>query len=189
MSIQFACTNCGQPIEVDDEHAGESAACPYCHHVVTVPQESTYKPEAAVPARPATGSPHPAAGGYGADLGAERGRRLGSYGLICTGITIVLLVIASIVAGYMIASRPGGLPQGKMSNEQMEKLMVEIGHAPAIQGLSIAAFVAALVGLTFGVVSVSQARAGNWRGWLALVVCGAYVVCNCATPLLIRPPA
>jgi DNA-directed RNA polymerase subunit RPC12/RpoP len=52
MAIQFTCTHCGQPIEVDDEHAGRTAACPYCQHLVTVPQQSTFDPHSAVPARP-----------------------------------------------------------------------------------------------------------------------------------------
>ena len=44
MAIQFACPGCSQPIEVDDEIAGKSAACPYCQHVVTVPDQTTYSP-------------------------------------------------------------------------------------------------------------------------------------------------
>lgn len=50
MAIQFNCPSCTQPIEVDDEVAGQSAACPYCGKVVTVPTASTYRP--AVSARP-----------------------------------------------------------------------------------------------------------------------------------------
>lgn len=52
MAIQFQCPGCKQPIEVDDEHAGKTAACPYCRGVITVPQQSTYEPEPIPPARP-----------------------------------------------------------------------------------------------------------------------------------------
>jgi endogenous inhibitor of DNA gyrase (YacG/DUF329 family) len=50
MSIQFHCPSCAQAIEVDDDVAGQSAACPYCGKVVTVPTQSTYQPP--VSARP-----------------------------------------------------------------------------------------------------------------------------------------
>jgi len=41
MAIQFNCPGCRQPVEVDDEWAGEHVACPFCQRVVTAPAEST----------------------------------------------------------------------------------------------------------------------------------------------------
>ena len=62
MAIQFLCPGCNQPIEVDDDQAAKRAACPYCRQVVTVPEQSTYRPEESVPsARPAWSEAGPAA--------------------------------------------------------------------------------------------------------------------------------
>ncbi len=57
MVVQFRCTSCEKPIEVDDEVAGRQVTCPYCHDVVDAPAESTYEPEPV--ARPAGPSPPP----------------------------------------------------------------------------------------------------------------------------------
>ncbi len=56
MAIHFACPSCRQPIEVDDDWAGQSAACPYCRNVVTAPAASTWPStdiQQAAPGRPA----------------------------------------------------------------------------------------------------------------------------------------
>lgn len=72
MAIQFICVGCSQPIEVDDEFAGRSAACPYCRHVVTVPSSSTFHPDHPIPARPLAGRPPVGgAGRFGTELSAE----------------------------------------------------------------------------------------------------------------------
>ena len=39
MSIQFLCSACGQPIEVDDDMANLTVTCPYCRNSVIVPDE------------------------------------------------------------------------------------------------------------------------------------------------------
>lgn len=65
MAIQFRCPGCTQPIEVDDEFAGQNASCPYCQRVVTVPAESNYGMETPPPARPAAGAASEQTGGAG----------------------------------------------------------------------------------------------------------------------------
>ena len=40
MAIQFMCSACSQPIEVDDEWASRLVACPYCRKTVTAPAAS-----------------------------------------------------------------------------------------------------------------------------------------------------
>lgn len=41
MAIRFQCGSCSQPIEVDDEWASKTVACPYCRKTITAPAEST----------------------------------------------------------------------------------------------------------------------------------------------------
>lgn len=50
MPIQFLCVSCGDPIEIDDEWAGKSVACPFCRSTVVAPTESTYETPPVVPA-------------------------------------------------------------------------------------------------------------------------------------------
>lgn len=188
MPIQFACTNCGQPIEVDDEHAGQSAACPYCRHVVRVPDESTYRPDGAIEARPAEPpAPQRAAGATAGEsaqaLTAARARKSGIYGLLGAGLAVALFTIAVAISGYMMMDRLGGVPQQPLTAEQNRQLQEEIARSPVVGLLIIAGLFSAVVGLVFGVVSVSQQAAGNWRGWLAVAVCAAFVLCNCVAPI------
>ncbi|GAF80953.1 unnamed protein product [marine sediment metagenome] len=49
MAIRFQCASCSQPIEVDDEWASKTVACPYCHKTVTAPAESTLGDVAQIP--------------------------------------------------------------------------------------------------------------------------------------------
>jgi hypothetical protein len=67
MPIQFHCKSCQGWIEVDDEHSGGKAICPFCQTVNGVPGELR-KPQ---PARPAQ---EPGAGPAGQALGGQ-----GSY--------------------------------------------------------------------------------------------------------------
>lgn len=41
MSIRFQCQSCSQPIEVDDEWACKTVACPFCSATINAPQQST----------------------------------------------------------------------------------------------------------------------------------------------------
>src|ERR1051326_6963684 len=68
MAIQFSCPGCSQPIEVDDQFAGQTAACPYCRQVVSVPVQSTLHARPAVMAQPASMNP-----GFGAIRGLHVG--------------------------------------------------------------------------------------------------------------------
>ena len=62
MVIRFQCSACSQPIEVDDEWALRTVACPYCHKTITAPAESTLGDLSQIPtATPLTGEEsHPA---------------------------------------------------------------------------------------------------------------------------------
>jgi len=129
MAIQFLCPGCNQPIEVDAEHAGKSAACPYCRQVVAVPLESTYRPDLVVAARPGPSLPpaQPAADVVPAPVlrsplpappeslhvgptltpRQRRARTYGVYALVCAGIAVALLVALAIAAMGVAAQDPG----------------------------------------------------------------------------------
>jgi hypothetical protein len=63
MSISFACPECAAPIEVADEHAGQSGQCPRCQRVIEIPTPTkiltSKATPAAVPARDWWEEPRP----------------------------------------------------------------------------------------------------------------------------------
>lgn len=122
MAIRFACPSCGQPIEIDDEWAGQSVACPYCRRVVAAPRESSWPPgnvPVAVPAgavsspsaRSALGGitpPPPPAGvapsrPYAGDYPRPQGAGLSSAGW---ALLLALFCGALSIFGWMIWFSP-----------------------------------------------------------------------------------
>ncbi len=202
MPIQFSCTSCSEPIEVDDEHAGQTAACPYCRHVVTVPQESTYHPDAAIQARPTTpdasrGGDHAddeekraASWGAGADLETAQvsARRraaatFGNFGLICTVLACVLFGIATVRAMYVVLGSAAATQPGPLSLADMPEAQQALAGDPWYMGPIMGALFFAVVGLVLSIVSVVQEKRGNWRGFIGIVVCGLFLLCTCGSAL------
>ncbi len=195
MSIQFCCTNCSQPIEVDEEHAGKTAACPYCRHMVTVPQQSTYNASAAIDARPAAG---PGAPEYAETLGAldvppvahrrppvslprqRAAATFGAYALICALLALVLFGIGAIgsvtIAFKNLSNDNGAL---SMSPSDIEKMQTALTQHPWISAVQFGGLFFALAGLVLAIISLTQSARGNWRGIVSVVVCGVFLLCLC----------
>jgi DNA-directed RNA polymerase subunit RPC12/RpoP len=193
MSIQFRCSGCDQPIEVDDEHAGKMAACPYCHRVVAVPQTSTFEGGPIMPARPA-GSPEgetptlptPPTPEWQAevDLRARAARRLGNYAWICLGITIALLAAAAFIVGSLMFSKLG---PGQITPESLHEVQTQVEQELAKRSdfiaLSFAFEVLSVVALALSVASVVRSPQRNARGIAALIVSALFVLCICGGSL------
>lgn len=196
MSIQFTCSQCGQPIEVDDEHAGKTAACPFCQHLVTVPPQSTFQPETVTPARPAGTSV--ASPGEQTDAlptvapaypyqgpppipppRLRAARTLGAYALICSLLAIVVFGVGIVRGLYLLEQ--SGLLQGKAepSPEQFKKWQRQIGMDTWVAGPQLGGLFFALAGLTLAIVSLTQSARGNWQGVTAAVLCGLLFLCLC----------
>lgn len=197
MAIQFSCSNCDQPIEVDDQHAGQTAACPYCRTLLNVPQQSTCDAQPAVTARPAE---HDPAGGWthdrdapalptgvehGADPDRQRAARTyGNYALICSGITLLLLGIAVMLCMSLMVNEIGYPPPETLNEEQVQDMLAEVLQDARVVGLSLGALFFALVGAVCAIVSLTQSARGNWRGITAVIVCGLFLLCNCSQILI-----
>ena len=194
MSIQFCCTQCGQPIEVDDQHAGQTAACPYCRHMVSVPPESTYHPETAVAARP-TPPPsgetptaaEPVDYTQAPPAGSARphtARTWGNYCLVSTAL-ILLLFVSAIARAFVLFAK-FGLPQAQTapSADEMRKMQLQIGTDPWLAGSMMGALFFAVVTLVLGIVSLAQSRRGNWRGILGVAIGGLFVLCVCGANIV-----
>jgi DNA-directed RNA polymerase subunit RPC12/RpoP len=196
MAIQFQCSGCSQPIEVDDDFAGQQATCPYCRHVVTVPDASTYGPDQAVEARPAGDEPTPpappqrdtldgappAAPFPPSDPFAATQRRqvadaYGRYALICAGIVVALLIISAVASMPMMAElMPAPGEPAPPMQEQFERVQNLPGSAwVSAAGCGIQFF--GVVGLPLAIASLVQSRARSWQGWTGLAICGLAVLC------------
>lgn len=193
MPIQFRCTQCQQPIEVDDEHAGQAAACPYCQALVTVPSESTFRPDGAVVARPLDervppAPPAPPAGLRPPYIPAPRrqaANTFGKYALICTILAVILFAVYLIAFMTQVVPALGGLPTGQLDQDEIERLQEAMSKHPWVVAVQFGVFFFTLVGLVLGIVSLAQNRHGNWRGVTAVVLCGMYIVCVCGGTLLL----
>jgi Na+-transporting methylmalonyl-CoA/oxaloacetate decarboxylase gamma subunit len=207
MAIQFQCPGCSQPIEVDDIYAGQTAACPYCRRVVSVPTESSLGEPPVTAARPTNGSGE--AGGWAAGESPESGeggappplpprpipgelhvgpsltprehaaRTLGTYALVCTAI-VFLLFVAMIVYGVsQVASDFLGNPGSQPSPERMAEIQKQFASDRWVGAADIGMAFFALVGVVLAIVSLVQGRRSNWRAVLSLVICGLVVLCVC----------
>lgn len=209
MAIQFHCANCGQPIEVDQEHAGRTAACPYCQSMIRVPTESTLASGGVVAARPGPDlgstealTPPPPLPGYGASTGlpglpagvpALEPRRAaarvwGNFGLIAGVLGITLMVVLFLTSAAAFGKRLSELqreyPDPKALSEalQTKELQAEFQGNPwiaTIAGLSCGTFFFSIVGLVLGIVSLVQSRARNWRGWVSVLLGSVFFGCFC----------
>jgi DNA-directed RNA polymerase subunit RPC12/RpoP len=189
MAIQFRCAQCGHPIEVDDEHAGQTAACPYCQHVMSVPRESTYQTSGVVSARPLERAPvdlygqrgpavgEPVAPGAGPTARQRAARIYGGYALVCALLALLLWGIV-LIRAFMLLGQSGRWVTPP-THVEMSQFQQQAQHDPWIMGPQVAALFFALVGLILAVVSLTRTVGGNWRGVVAAVICSLMFLCQC----------
>jgi hypothetical protein len=206
MAIQFHCSNCGQPIEVDDQYAGRAAGCPYCKAVVTAPPNSTFEPGAVSPARPAGGPfpdrtegfegppsvlPPPLPSAPPLDpRAAERERAAATWGRfsLISGTLGLALLAAAMVVGFVKMSPRIAQLQRENPNAALQDIMKQLESTPGVgitNALSCGAMFFSLVGLSLSIVSLVQSRRNNWRGWAGLLLGLTPVICFCGSVVLL----
>ena len=200
MAIQFRCPHCGKAIEVDDEHAGGEALCPFCDQTVRVPPESTLRVE---PARP-VGEVPPVPGassGPGAAATPElpelpsaetvarqmAARSFARYALI-SAVLCYLLFGAVMVYSFSVAVQgimelaSGPAPPTTQQQAEIRRSMFEkLQQTPWVAAANLGSLFFALVGVLLAIVSLRQQRSGNWMAVLSLVGCGLYMTCTCGS--------
>lgn len=198
MAIQFCCTQCGQPIEVDDEHAGKTAACPYCRHMISVPPQSTYSAEAGVAARPLGGTGAAGPSPFSVEIGAtsaiaidplvaerqRRARKFGDYAMVITALALIVFVAALVGVVSVMLRELGTVSTASPSAEQIEQVQRVMTKHAWIPMASFASLLLTVIGLSLGIVSLTQTARGNWRGILSVVLCGLFLLCVCTAQLL-----
>ncbi len=202
MSIQFECPSCSQPIEVDNEHAGQTAACPYCRKVVSIPTETTLAPQASTAARPMGPalSTEAAPASDSAPLDLHLGPKLtprqraaisfGNYGLICSVLT-VLIFAATISFELVLLFRELGVDVATASQspptheETARALEVVAKKHPWLAAGPLGGGFFAIVGLALGIASLRGRRKSNWRAIVTVLICGTTTAC-CASGALLE---
>jgi len=193
MAIQFHCAGCNNPIEVDDDYAGRTAACPYCNKVVTVPQTSTLDPDAPVVARPAAGAAGPSAPplpaaqtlhvGPAGTLAEEAAATYGNYGLICAALAVVLIGAAFVSLATALIPEFSQVPQSQPSREWMMEILTSNPPPTWVPAAMLGASFFSIVGLALSITSLRRCRRKNWRGFIGTAVCASLSGC-CALEVL-----
>ncbi len=197
MAIRFRCKQCQEPIEVDEELAEKLARCPFCQTVVTVPGRSEVEIDEVATARPV----EPASGGLppvpAANVPLHVGPRpmtyaqhgavaYGNYSLIATALFITLTVAMAVILAIELShiqagsSQPTQPPSFAEATEMLEDVR---NRKPWISALPMGGLFFALIGLVFGIISLSK-WVGSWRGWVAVTICGGYLLMSCVGALL-----
>lgn len=198
MAIQFPCPVCGKAIEVDAEFAGQSAQCPYCRDVVTVPHASTLGTVSAgaiegQPAEAQTGdiveSPTaeaeaPSQRLVRPDAATVAARRFGTFALVFAFLAVACIGAQTVYVLVKVAPRMEGAAT-QPTPEQVERWLQEIVEndpvaATFVMLLPLAGAGCALLGLALAIASLSRVRSGNWRGIVALIVCAGFLLVFCA---------
>jgi hypothetical protein len=170
MAIQFQCPSCGQPIEIDDEWAGQEVSCPFCRKVVTAPANSTWHatriPQAAplVLPPPPFGVPGDQLTPTGVPLAARRTKSFAMWACLLSA-TGWLLLIVTMMAGARVLSpileqvHDPSLDVGQQQQRLIEAVQKETARNPKpFFGMAVAsmtglgclmgALVVSIVGLT-----------------------------------------
>lgn len=191
MAIRFACPSCAQPIEVDDEWAGQSVGCPYCKKVVTAPAGSIWPADRIPVATPLSPSPEPVqpAPEYAGTANPPQTLASGAPWALTLAITSALLSIFGAMVwlytwGTALEEKVGRNP----TQEQIQKAysdMVSSGQFPD----SPLAMAAAVVGALCGIGGLALAiRTLIWqqpRRGMAIAACVISVAFSCCGGLLV----
>lgn len=190
MAVQFACRQCGQPIEVDDDLAGQTVTCPYCLKVVTTPRTSTLPPSPATTTAtdgPA-GRPVEAAMEYATEAPPPRRSRAS----VCGWVSLATIIVAGLSLLYVIAvlaSIVRGLdPQLKTQQDVQEfqkALQEEVETRPGVMVLAVAgACVLPLAGVVCAIIALAARAQPRWPAILALGLVGFLILLSCAGALM-----
>jgi hypothetical protein len=207
--IQFHCTSCGKPIEIDEEWAGHSVTCPFCQKEVTAPtpnlQQEPLGGGVDSSERRAVSSAE-----YSSTYPDSQVRLPNPYGL--WGLILSLVSVAAILAGLAlfanfflplmaepIESLQEELESAASDSEKQEitrskqreiveefQRMVENGEVPASSivlayGGIIGGMGLAVVGLILSIVGVTRRNARKGAAIAGLLISSALTICTCCT--------
>ncbi len=175
MAIQFNCPGCRQPVEVDDEWAGQHVACPFCQRVVTAPAESTITAlQDDLPPTARRLSPSGPGGAIATDAATPpRYNRLAIVGFGLSLAAILLLILGSILLRFFFEQMDPNLAMEEQQKKAME-LAGDPEHAGRIMlgvGSFCLSFVCWLAGLIFSAIAATRKDLPGRRLAIAGIAC------------------
>ncbi|NLE58955.1 MAG: hypothetical protein GX616_11375 [Planctomycetes bacterium] len=189
MAIRFACPSCRQPIEIDDEWAGQSVGCPYCRKVITAPAVSSWPSEqvpVATPLRQPT-EPIMPPPGYPVHPPAQ-GASAAPWALTMAITSALLSMFASMVwLGTwvnVVAEKAGR----NATQEEIQKIASELaanGQIPYSPLAMAAAVVGSLCGIGGLVLAIRTLLWQQPRRGMAIAACIISVAFSCCGGLLV----
>ena len=186
MPIQFACTHCGKPIEVDDEYADRLATCPFCDNVTRVPPRSAVDPHATVRAQPAvlTSAEHPDATAADPRLadGRRRAARWGTAALVTLALSTLLCIFMLAEFGRITASLLVNVDHQQLTTEQQDELTKQLIDRVTTEGRAVIVAFFALLPLSVAAIlltGISLFTGRSWQGITAGVWCGLFLAAPC----------
>lgn len=181
MALQFRCQACNEPVEVDDEAAGQMVICPYCRKLsqapavsdptiqikepVETPLDPGSEPTSVVPV--ATPFVPPAEGN-----GLLSWLSLASAGLAVLCFLIVVVAIVSIV-GFAV-------PSATMADVQKDVFETMQTHLWMIALNIFGSWVAPFLGIILGAAALIKGSRPRWPAIVGLIISGLFILLSCA---------
>ena len=163
MPIQFRCTSCSQPIEIDNEFAGQAVTCPYCEKVVTAPRPTETGMVIAASHGGSAGDGPPSIPQRPPEKGV-----LGWISLMCTVFAIVTIFVLMIAMYYLIGPFDKPLTPEE-SNRRLTEAMATrpmLRYAWLASGISICGL--PVVGIVLAISSLVGGKRPRWPAILSL---------------------
>ncbi len=175
MAIQFNCPGCRQPVEVDDEWAGEHVTCPFCQRVVTAPAESTITTlQNDLP--PTARRLSPSGSGDVIAVGAAATPRFNRLAVVGFGLSlaaILLLILGTILLQFFFEQLDPNL-----TGQEQQKKVMEIASDPEHAGRILLgvgslclSFVSWLAGMIISAIAATRKDLLGRRLALAGIAC------------------
>lgn len=190
MAVQFPCPSCQQPIEVDDNWAGQAVACPYCRRVVTAPRESNWPPADVPVASPARNAfaPPPPPPGYSDRVPHPRttanGPSSAAWALVLAVSAAVLWFVGMTVWSAALVGQAMNQLGPTATPEQVQRLAQEIARSGAFP-VSNGAIAILSIGIVCGIAAVVLAFRSMFRSEgrplkvvLAVVIALLFIACQ-----------
>lgn len=175
MPIQFACTTCGKPIEIDDEFAGQAVTCPYCRNVMQAPARSANSE--------APNAIHESPGPSGASsavphlfTGPQPTNWFASASLICAILMLLSLCLGMAGAAKVMKQIA---PDMKLQPNQMEQVANQAAKEPMVMTSSALMLLASVLGVIFAILGLTRRTGRRWQAIVGLVLCGLMLACGC----------
>ncbi len=184
MPIRFACPSCRQPIEIDDQWAGQSVACPYCRNVVSAPTTSTWQTPEIPMARGAGGAfappPPPRDAGYSAPPATSSAGWALTLAIVSAVLAFVGGMVWAVTVSSVIMDRLGpNASQAEITREYQQMLLNKtLPQSPFTSMAAIVGLLCAIGGLILGLRSLARREPRRGVAIAAVAVSVVFLMCQ-----------